>query len=233
MVLLAALLVPSEGAAQTGAREAFASALGVAPAAVQAAEAIALGGAGPAARVRRLLLGTYRVAGKGLSALVELDRCRGRPCAARVVRLPAGRTVRPLALLDLAGAAPAGPVSLVPGRRRGGKLEEPSSPRFLALLVSVGAISADKVETETLVLVDLRDHPRLLWQETARSADAEGAGFETLELRLEGAGGRPRTIALVQHALPRRGEQDFRPGPPRTLRFQLRSGTYRRVSPRP
>jgi hypothetical protein len=231
IVLLAALVLASPSTARTEAREAFARALGVAPAAVQAAQEITLGSGGHAARARSLLLGTCRVAGKGLPALVELHPCRGQTCPARVVRLPAGRTVRPLALLDLAGAAPTGPVSLVPARGRVPKLEEPTSPRFLALLLIIGAVSADRVATDTLVLVDLRGPPSMLWQETIRSEDAEGAGFATLEMRLEGAAGKPRTIALLQHALPRRGDKDFRPGPPRTLRFQLRGSTYRRVSP--
>ena len=80
-----------------------------------------------------------------------------------------------------------------------------------------------------LIMLTIEQFPRVVWRQVIHSFAANGAGYETVQMRLDEMAGDTLGIALVQHALPGRDEDPYMPGPPLTLRFQMVGESYRRM----
>lgn len=182
-----------------------------------------------AAGMTSLVLGIQQEGDRSSVALVPVMQCGNADCLGKALRLTSGQSAHVLDVVDIAGLAQtidlAQPRPLQTGRN-GPAVKH--GHRWPALLVKSSDTSTGAVR-EMLSLIALRATPKLLWQTTIRSTSAESDNYETVEVRLVKGSGEFLDLALLQQALPKKGEEPFMPGPPLTLVFRMRAGTYARV----
>lgn len=173
------------------------------------------------------LIGTYPANGTRYAAAVLLYHENNALEPGAAEKLMRGNAIRLVGVVDLKG--PSRQIDLAerpcPGARSAIQVSQFAAP---ALLLEVVYRSMNT--QHNLIMLTIEQYPRVVWRQMIHSVAANGAGYETVQMRLdEMAGGDTLGIALVQHALPGRDEEPYMPGPPLTLRFQLVGESYRRM----
>jgi len=139
------------------------------------------------------------------------------------VELLAGQALEFLGVVDLAGTAAT--ITLAQSACVNHEVSvQLSDMRQPALLIKV--LNQTASTQESLILLSAEQQPRVIWTQAIRSQAANGAGFQTVDMRLEAGSGNVLDIVLLQHELPDRNDRDYMPGPPLLLRFRLIDGRY-------
>lgn len=172
------------------------------------------------------LIGTYPAGGTRYAAAVPLYRENDALKPGAAEKLMPGNAIRLVGVVDLKG--PPRQIDLTerpcPGARSAMEVSQFAVP---ALLLEVVYRSVNT--QHNLIMLTIEQFPRVVWRQVIHSVAANGAGYETVQMRLEEMAGDTLGIALVQHALPGRDEDPYMPGPPLTLRFQMVGESYRRM----
>ncbi len=148
---------------------------------------------------------------------------KGTADSSTQVELLAGQRLEFLGAVDLAGNATAIALTAAACADHEAvvKLDGMKQP---ALLIKV--LNQSTSASVSLVLLTAESKPRVIWTQTLSSQAANGAGYQTVDMRLEANPGNALDIVLLQHELPARNDRDYMPGPPLLLRFRANNGSY-------
>lgn len=228
VIMLGALLcspVMANDGSTASIKQVLATALGIDLNHVRTVCQIALNGASD---LQAVVLGTYSVSGNERAVAVPVYPVDTAAKTRVALDLMPGQSVEFLGAFDLSRAPTA--ISLeARACASGGEVVEMKGLKQAALLVKVRNQSLST--QDSLILLTVERSPRLIWAQTIRSIAANGAGYETVGMRLEAGRTNTLDLVLIQHELPARNESPYMPGPPLALRFQLINGVYKRGEP--
>jgi hypothetical protein len=173
-----------------------------------------------------ILLGIYNKDGRLYTGLVTVYGINNKTDFGEPLQLVIGDQFEAIDIVDLMGnPREVSLASSITTNQQGNiKLSDFKSP---ALLLRVGRNMAQR--KDILILSTMNRSPFILWEETIGMINHDGGGYRTISMKLYKDINEFLNIELVQTTLPRKGASQFRPGPPLSLKYEMRDKSYKRI----